>query len=241
MLISNEVASEWLSAGVLVFEVSAKIVDKTGRGKMTRDKELSKLERELQEKKLLLEKIAAALKLQGDSLESVLKRVQCEQPKAGQLPEAANMEDKGDAVATVQQLGESDVSCPTKPGSQELHYQLAGEPQRTETPEERPVLDQSPTEEHNEAAEEAPRPVENMEQPAAGASNDEETGSPEEQNEINLALPPLDINAADEQRTSGDEEASGDGTIADAQIQSAKTAAEATDDDANTKLQLSEE
>lgn len=50
-------------------------MDRTGKGKNDRDKELKRLEGELKEKKLLLEKIDAALRMQGNSLEGFLEKI----------------------------------------------------------------------------------------------------------------------------------------------------------------------
>ncbi|KAL8273692.1 hypothetical protein Esti_002404 [Eimeria stiedai] len=71
LLNANEIAFEWLS-GVLVFEVSGKFVSKSGRGRGEKEKEISRLEGELEAKKALLEKIEAALRMQGESLDALL-------------------------------------------------------------------------------------------------------------------------------------------------------------------------
>ncbi|KAL8445326.1 hypothetical protein Emed_005668 [Eimeria media] len=71
LLNANEVAFEWLS-GVLVFEVSGKFVGKAGRGRGEKEKEISRLEGELEAKKALLEKIEAALRMHGESLHTLL-------------------------------------------------------------------------------------------------------------------------------------------------------------------------
>ncbi|KAL8455224.1 hypothetical protein Emag_000969 [Eimeria magna] len=74
LLNANEVAFEWLS-GVLVFEVSGKFVGKAGRGRGEKEKEISRLEGELEAKKALLKKIEAALKMHGESLDGLLGKI----------------------------------------------------------------------------------------------------------------------------------------------------------------------
>ncbi|KAL8429618.1 hypothetical protein ACSSS7_006457 [Eimeria intestinalis] len=71
VLNANEIAFEWLS-GVLVFEVSGKFVGKAGRGKGEKDRDISRLEGELEAKKALIEKIEAALRRNGESLDGLL-------------------------------------------------------------------------------------------------------------------------------------------------------------------------
>lgn len=68
---ANEVTFEWLE-GVLVFEVSGKYSNKSGHDKRESEKEINRLQGELKEKKALLEKIEAALRMQGKSLGELL-------------------------------------------------------------------------------------------------------------------------------------------------------------------------
>ncbi|KAL8430559.1 hypothetical protein Efla_000504 [Eimeria flavescens] len=68
---ANEIAFEWLS-GVLIFEVSGKFVTKSGQPRMEKEKEIERLQKELKEKKQLLEKIETALRMHGESLEGLL-------------------------------------------------------------------------------------------------------------------------------------------------------------------------
>ncbi|XP_026192396.1 kinesin-like protein KIF13A [Cyclospora cayetanensis] len=97
---ANEVAFEWLS-GVLVFEVSGKFVDKAARGKHDRATELMKLEKELREKEVLLQKIDTALRMQGNSLEELLQSIRKEQTDTevspGEMEAEADMNVENDS------------------------------------------------------------------------------------------------------------------------------------------------
>lgn len=102
---ANEVVVEWLS-GVLVFEVSGKFVDKTGKGKGEKGLGVQKLEEELKEKKVLLEKIEAALKMQGNSLQELLQKAGIDPKSISAEGPATGEEEKGKERKTTDQQEE---------------------------------------------------------------------------------------------------------------------------------------
>ncbi|CDJ56258.1 kinesin, putative [Eimeria maxima] len=91
---ANDVAIEWLSSA-LIFEVSGKFVDKTGKGKGDKSKDMRKLEDELREKKELLKKIDEALRMQGRSLDELLQKAEVEHITAEDMNGVSGPSDDG--------------------------------------------------------------------------------------------------------------------------------------------------
>ncbi|CDJ30039.1 uncharacterized protein EMH_0026470 [Eimeria mitis] len=181
---ANDVAIEWLS-GALIFEVSGKFVDKTGKGKGDKGKDTRKLEEELKAKKELLEKIKAALKMQGRSLDELLQKAETEQSnKEEQLnphDERGNIESSEGNQELQGEVVSNDVPASTIENQEVGNSNQETQNESSNTIEEEPAVPQDAEQPEAPAEEAADQASASNEEgvPAGDAADDDGEGTVE--------------------------------------------------------------